>query len=183
MKRNYLILRTITGALSLLFAANAANADGFAVGVSATRAPVSIDDAGTTIAGDADGWRVFGSYMFNRNFGIEGGMSKFGSPNDKSLPADMHVDTESYDLYAVAVYPIGNNDAKLIAKVGYASWNTETEVNDENEAHYKSTDLALSFGGQYDFSERLGIRGEAEWFDSFESGDLKYSLSAVFRFQ
>ncbi len=183
MKHKYLISNAMLGVLSLLFSANAANADGFSVGVSATRAPVSIGDSDTTAGGDANGWRVFGSYMFNKNFGIEGGMSKYGSPNDKSIPSNMHVDTESYDVYAVGVYPLGNNDASLIAKVGYVSWDTETEVNDSNESHFKSTDLALSFGGQYDFSERMGIRGEAEWFESLTSGELKYSLTGVFRFQ
>lgn len=183
MRHNYLISKAMLGVLSLLFAATAAIAEGFSVGASAVQAPVSFEDSGTIVDSDANGWRVFGSYMFNKNFGVEAGMSKFGSPSDSSLPSNMHVDTEAYDVYAVGVYPIGNNDASLIAKVGYASWNTETEVNDSNEKHFKNTDLALSFGGQYDFSERFGMRGEFEWFDSFTSGELKYSLSGVFRFQ
>ena len=94
----------------------------------------------------------------------------------------MHVDTESYDLYAVAAYPIGD-EAGLFAKVGVVAWNTETEVNDTNETHQKSTDLALSFGGQYDLTKRFAIRAELEWFDSAISGELKYSLGGVFRFE
>lgn len=182
MKPSYLISNAVLGVLSLLLAATAANADGLSVGVSAVQAPINVKDSGTTIGGDATGWRVFGSYMFNKNFGIEGGMSKFGEPNDRSIPSDMQVDTEIYDLYAVAAYPLGEN-LGLIGKIGIASSNTETEVNDTNETHYTSTDLALSFGGQYDFSERFGVRGEFEWFESAVSGELKYSLSGVFRFQ
>ena len=71
----------------------------------------------------------------------------------------------------------------LVNKVGITSWNTETEVMDTNEAHYKSNDLSLSFGGEYDVNERFGIRGEVEWFDSAIAGSLKYSLSGVFRFE
>ena len=181
MRYNYLISKAMLGVLSLLFAASAANADGFSVGVAAVSAPVSLEESGTSIDGSSSGWRVHGSYMFNKNFGIEGGLSKYGSPNDSSMPSNMHVDTESYDVYAVAVYPMGN-DAALIAKAGFIAWDTETEVSDTNEAHQTSTDLALSLGGQYDITERFAIRAEMEWFDSAISGELKYSLGGVIRF-
>lgn len=182
MKHKYLISNAMLGVFSLLFAANAANAERYSVGVSVVRAPVNFENSGTIVGGDANGWRAFGSYMFTNKFGIEGGMSKFGSPDDSSIPSNMHVDTESWDLYAVGAYPIGN-DFRLIGKAGVVSWNTETEVNDTNETHYKNTDLALSLGGQYDIGKRFGMRGELEWFDSLTSGELKYSLSAVMRFQ
>ena len=132
MKHNTSKLSSGLAMLPLLVAASVANADGFSLGLSAARAPINLDDAGTTFGGDADGYRVFGSYMFTRNFGVEGGLSKYGTPDDTSVPADLHMDTEAYDLYAVAAYPLSNN-FDLIAKVGYVSWNTETEVNDTNE--------------------------------------------------
>jgi len=181
MRHNYLISKAMLGVFSLLFA-HAAIAEGFSVGASAVQAPVSLEDSGTSIGGDSSGWRVHGQYMFNEYFGIEGGLSKFGTPNDNSIPSNMHVDTESYDVYAVAAYPVGE-DVSLIAKAGFVNWNTETEVADTNETHYTSTDLALSFGGEYNITERFAIRGELEWFDSAVSGDLKYSLGGVVRFQ
>lgn len=181
MKHNDLISKVMLGALSLFFAASVASADGFSAGLSAVHAPISVDEAGTDAGGGSDGWRIHGQYMFNTNFGIEGGLSKFGTPKDKSIPSNMHVDTEAYDVYAVAVYPMGN-DAALVAKAGFINWNTETEVMDTNEAHQTSTDLALSFGGQYDITEQFAIRAELEWFDSAISGELKYSLGGVVRF-
>ena len=182
MKQKSLISKAVFGVLTFLFGTSIAIADGFSVGVSATRAPIGVQESDTSIDGEASGLRLFGSYMFNKNFGIEAGLSKYGSPNDKSLPSDMHVDTESYDVYAVFAYPLSDS-AGLIAKAGFASWNTETEVNDTNEAHFKSTDLALSFGGQYEINETFAVRGEMEWFDSIASGELKYSLSGVIRFE
>ena len=180
MKHNYLISKVMLGALSLLFA-SVAIADGFSAGLSAVHAPVSVEAAGTDAGGGTDGWRVHGSYMFNKNFGIEGGLSKYGTPSDNSIPSNMHADTEAYDVYAVAVYPMGN-DAALIAKAGFISWDTETEVMDTNETHQTSTDLALSFGGQYDITERFAVRAELEWFDSAISGELKYSFGGLVRF-
>lgn len=181
MKQKYLGLNAALGAVLLVFAAGAVHAEGFSLGVSGTRADVGFKDDATTIAGESSGYRVFGSWMFSKRFGIEGGLSKYGSPDDRTLPSNMHVDTESYDLYAVYVHPLSPNFG-LVSKVGFTSWDTETEISDENAGHYKSTDLSLSFGGQYDLNQRFGIRGEVEWFDSAISGSLKYSLSGVFRF-
>ena len=181
MKQKILSPLALTGALLTIFALPAANADGFSVGMSGTRADTGFKDDSSTIAGDSSGWRIFGSYMFNERWGIEGGLSKYDAPDDKSLPSNMHVDTESYDVYAVYKLPLTPNFG-LVNKVGVTSWNTETEVMDTNEKNYQSTDLSLSFGGEYDLNQRFGIRGEVEWFDSAISGSLKYSLSGIFRF-
>lgn len=164
----------------LLLAAPAVYAD-FSAGLSTVRAPITANDLGT-IGGNADGWRAHVSYMFTRNFGIEGGLSKYGSPDDQSVPSNMHVDTEAFDVYAVAYYPMGNNDSGIYAKVGYVSMDSESEVNDTNETHHKEDTLGLSFGGEYFITERVGIRAELEWFDSAISGEMKYSLGGVIRF-
>jgi OOP family OmpA-OmpF porin len=181
MKHNDLISKAMLGVASLLFVASAANAEGFSVGVSAVNAPISVEEAGPGAGGDSNGWRVHGQYMFNKHFGIEGGLSKFGTPSDNSIPSNMHADTEAYDVYAVVAYPF-SEDAGLYAKAGVVSMNTETEVNDTNESHQTSTDMALALGGKYDITERFSIRAELEWFESALSGDLKYSLGGAVRF-
>ena len=182
MQRKYVKWNTVLAALLLTFAASAANADGFSIGVSGTRADTGFEGDTTSVSGDSSGYRVFGSWMFNSKFGLEGGLSKYGSPDDKSLASNMHVDTESYDLYAVYVLPLSPNFG-LVSKAGVSYWDTETEVSDTAEGHYTNTALALSFGGQYDFTQRFGVRAEVEWFDSAISGSMKYSLSGVFRFE
>jgi hypothetical protein len=182
MKHNHLILKAISGVIPLLFVASAAHTGDISAGLSAVHAPVSVEEAGADAGGGADGWRVHAQYMINENWGIEGGLSKYGTPNDNSIPSNMHVDTEAYDVYAVYAYPVGDH-LGLVAKAGVVNWNTETEVNDTNESHQTSTDLALSFGGKYDITEQFGVRAELEWFDSAISGELKYSLGAVVRFK
>lgn len=180
MTYKILISRVVLGVFALGGMATAAYADGFSVGMSAVRAPVSVNEEGT-IGGDANGWRIHGSWMFSRYFGIEGGLSKYQTPGNQSVPSNMHADTEGMDIYAVARYPF-SEDGGLFAKVGYVALDTETEVNDTNEQHYRSDNLGLAFGGEYDITERIGIRAELEWFDSAISGDLKYSLGGVYRF-
>lgn len=180
------MLNAVLGGLTLLFAASLANAgDGFSIGASAVRASVDVQDVGIDVDGDATGYRVFGLYMFNKRFGIEAGYSTFGKPNDSTIPSNMEVETDSYDVFAVGTLPLSPNFG-LIGKAGFASSRTETEMDDDDatETHHNSTDLALSFGGQYEFSERFAIRGELEWIDSNNAGAADMiSLGGVFRFK
>ncbi len=186
MKQQQLMRNTILGGLTLLFAANLANAgEGFSIGASATRASVDVQDVGIDIDGDASGYRLFGAYMFNGKYGIEVGLSTFGEPNDSTIPSDMHVETSSYDVFGVASYPLSPNFS-LIGKAGVAHSHSETEVgdDDETETRHSSTDLALGFGGEYEFSERFAIRGDVEWVDSKDAGAANMiSLGGVWRFK
>jgi OOP family OmpA-OmpF porin len=157
-------------------------ADGFSVGASAARTKVDVNEPGMTVNGDATGWRVFGGYMITRNFGVEAGYSSFGRPDDNSLASNLEVDTEGVDLYAVGRYSVSEK-FNFFGKVGFVRWDTSVEEDELSEVSTDSTDLALGFGGQYDLNERFAIRGEAEWFDSADSGGVNMlALSGVFRF-
>jgi hypothetical protein len=187
MKKQHLIPGAILCGLMLVFVANPASAgDGFSIGASAVRANVNVREAGSDIKGDSNGYRVFGVYMFNKNFGIEAGISSFGAPDDIRIPVNMEVESEAYDVYAVAAYPMTER-LGIVAKAGFASWTTETEVTDidaatETERNFRSTDLGLSLGGQYDVSKQFSIRTEFQWFDAATTGaENLLSVSAVFR--
>ena len=186
MQQQHLMLNTMVGGLTLLFAANLAIAgEGFSIGASATRASVDVQDVGIDIDGDASGYRLFGAYMFNEKYGIEVGVSTFGEPNDSTIPSDMHVETSSYDVFGVASYPLSANFS-VIGKAGFAHSQTETEVgdDDETETRHSSTDLALGIGGEYEFTERFAIRGDVEWVDSKNAGAANIiSLGGVWRFK
>ena len=186
MKRKNLKLSTILGGFTLLIAAIPANAgEGFSIGASAARAAIDVNEVGIDVEGDASGYRLFGLYMFNEKFGIEAGYSMFGEPNDSTIPARLHVETVSYDVFAVGTLPLSANFG-LIAKAGFSSSKTDTELGDDDdtETSQSSTDLALSFGGQYEFNERFAIRGELEWIDNKDSGlSNMISLGGVFKFK
>ncbi len=184
MQQQHLILNAILGGLTLLLAVNPAIAgEGFSIGASAVRANVDIKDVGIDIDGETTGYRFFGTYMFTERFGIEAGYSAFGKPNDITIPSNLSVETDSYDVFAVASYPMSANFA-LIGKAGFAASQTETEVNDENETHHKSTDFALSLGGNFDFTERFAVRGELQWIDNNDAGAANMiTLGGVYRFK
>ncbi len=173
MKRRHLMLNAVIGALTLLLAANLANADeGFSIGASVARASVEAEGLGQTVDGDADGSRIFGSYMFTRRFGIEAGYSDFGRPDDNTIAPNVEVESNSYDLYAVGVQPVSEK-LDLFGKIGVVSWNTEIEEDETTEVSSSSTDLALGIGAEYSVSERFAIRSEFEWVDSDNSGAVR----------
>ena len=178
------LLNALLAALTLLLAANLASADeGFSVGASVVRASVEAEGLGQTVDGDADGSRIFGSYMFTRRFGIEAGYSDFGRPDDNTIAPNVEVESNSYDLYAVGVHPVSEK-LDLFGKIGFVSSNTEIEEDETAEVSSSSTDLALGFGGEYSVSERFAIRSEFAWVDSDNSGAVRMiSLGGVFRFK
>ena len=177
---------TVLGGRTLFFAADLAIAgEGFSIGASATRASVDVQDVGIDIDGDASGYRLFGSYMLNEKYGIEMGVSSFGEPDDSTIPSDLHVETTSYDVFGVVSYPLSPNFS-LIAKAGVAYSQTSTELGDDDatETRNSSTDLALGFGGEYEFTERFAIRGDVEWVDSKNAGAANMiSLGGVWKFK
>ena len=184
MKKQLLANAMLAGLL--LAVTPVAMADGdFSIGVSATRAAVDVNKDGLNVSGDATGYRLFGSYMFTKHLGIEAGISSLGEPNDSTLLSNQHVETEIYDVYAVGKY-YASEKLSFFGKAGFASSRTESEIgdDDETETKHSSTDLALGLGGQYDISERFGIRTEMEWLDNKAAGAERIlSLSGVMRFK
>ena len=184
MKPRDSLSNALLAALTVLLAANLASADeGFSVGASAARASVEAKGLGQTVTGDADGSRIFGSYMFTRRFGIEAGYSDFGRPDDNTIAPNFEVESNSYDLYAVGVKPVSEK-LDMFGKLGLVHSYTEIEVDETVSASTDSTDLALGFGAEYNVSERFAVRSEFEWVDSDSSGAVRMvSLGGVFRFR
>ena len=183
MKPRKPTINVLLGTFTLLLTTGLANADeGFSIGASVARASVEASGLGQAVDGDADGSRIFGKYMFTRRFGIEAGYSTFSSPDDSTLAPNVEVEPNSYDFYAVGAQPLSEN-FDLFGKIGLVHFNTEIELDEENETNVNSTDLALGFGGEYSVSDRFAIRGEFEWVDSDNSGAVRLiSLGGLFRF-
>ena len=183
MKLRYPLFNCLMAAIPLLLATNLASADeGFSIGASVARASVEAQGLGQTVDGDADGTRIFASYMFTKNFGIEAGYSDFGRPDDSTLAPNFEVETNSSDFYAVGVKPVSDK-IDLFGKLGLVRSNTEIEESETSEASSSSTDLALGFGAEYKVSDRFGFRAEFEWIDSKNSGAVQMiSLGGVLRF-
>ena len=161
------------------------------VGQGATATSISDDNRDT-------GYKLFGGYKFNRNFALEGGyfdLGRFGF-TATTVPAGTlngNIKLNGLNLDAVGILPI-NEKFSAFGRLGmnYAqakdSFSGTGLVNVSNpnpskrEANYK-----FGAGFQYDFTESLGMRLEAERYRINDAvgnkGDVDLvSVGLVYRF-
>jgi opacity protein-like surface antigen len=168
---------------SLLIMAFPAMGDGrFAVGVSAVKADVDVNDAGVDVDGGATGQRLFGRFQFTEHFGIEAGYSTFDRPDDAMLPSNLEVESDSLDLFATGTLPL-TEKLDVFGKAGMMRWHTETEEDELTEYSSRSTELALGVGGEYEINDRFSVRAEYLWSEGSNSGGIRTaSLSGLVSF-
>src|SRR5665647_804254 len=189
-----------------------ADDSGWYGGVNIGRSRANIDDEritsslvgqGSTTTSITDdnrdtGYKLFGGYKFNRNFALEGGyfnLGRFGY-TATTVPAGTltgNIKLQGLNLDAVGILPItekfsafgrvGMNYAE--ARDSFSGTGIVNVLNpnpSKREANYK-----FGAGLQYDFTESLGMRLEAERYRINDAvgnkGDIDlFSLGLVYRF-
>jgi hypothetical protein len=135
--------------------------------------PEDIDD----IDFDADdtGLKAFAGYRFNDYIGLEGSYVDFGKPSDIFDDDDVDSDVNAWTGYIVGFLPITTFD--LFAKAGFASWDSEFDIDDlDIHADDDGTDLAWGVGGQF----RLGSAAFRLEYEDFDFGDRADLISIGF---
>ena len=176
---------------------------------------VKIDDATLTVPGataftrskdESDtGFKFFGGYQFNQNWGLELGyvdLGKFNAQVNVTAPvvgsATANIKASGIFLDLVGTAPLQNNFS-VYGKLGaiYAETKTDRTFSGAvvlpagQVANAKHTETAFKFGlgAQYDFTKTVGLRGEWERYyklgdsNSTGEGDVDlFSINLVFRF-
>ncbi len=150
--------------LCLIFLAGYASADGLSVG--ASYGYVNVEDSDQNFSFDATdtGYKLFGRYMFNNGFGIEGSFIDFGNPDDDFLGQTAEIDAEAWSLYGVGALGLSDN-FDLFAKAGVVSWEADSFLNGVPIGTDNGEDLALGIGARFGSDSGLGLRAEFDWFD------------------
>ena len=170
-----------------------------------------IDDAriisflpGATISNDNKGnaFKLFGGYQFNRNFALEGGyfnLGQFGYTATTVPPAlaatlNGKIKLQGLNLDAVGMLPLGDKFSvfgRLGLQYAQAKDNFTSTGAAPKPVNPNPSKSALNYkagvGAQYDFSQSLGMRVEAERYrinDAIgNTGDINmYSLGLVYHF-
>ena len=173
----------ITSLVLFIFAAGNAVADpGFSLGASVGYTKVEDSDPDFAFDASDTGYKVFGAYTFNNNFGIEGGYIDFGAPSDDILGLTGKIDARGWNLYGVGNLPLSQS-FDLFAKAGVVSWDADSFVNGLPVDTDDGTDLALGIGARLNVGSSLGIRTEFDWFDISDADQVwMVSLGVEFRF-
>ena len=90
-------------------------------GASVGSTKIEIDDStsGIEFSGSDVGWKVFGRYMFNDNWGIEAGYVDLGKPDDTIMGVDIEVKADGFDGSLVGAVPVSDT-VELFGKTGVA---------------------------------------------------------------
>jgi OOP family OmpA-OmpF porin len=172
-----------------LMGAMAAQADtqpGFYAGAGIGSTTVGDDDLDGTGFDDSDtGFKVFGGYTFNQNFGVEVSWFDFGEGSAEAGNSSVSVGVSGLAASAVGRLPISDMFA-VFGKLGFASYDVDLDFSNVpgfGNGHLSDSDSdmiygvggALSFGGNFEARleyEALNIDGDASMI----------SISGLFRF-
>jgi len=151
--------------LCLIFMVSSASADdGLSLGATYSYANIKDSDQAFSFDGADTGYKLFGTYMFNNGFGIEGGYIDFGDPDDDLLGQTARIDAEAWSLYGVGA--LGLSDSfDLFAKAGVISWEADSLIDGIPISADDGEDLALGIGAKWNSDGAFGLRAEFEWFD------------------
>jgi len=156
--------------------------------------------ATTSISNDDrdTGYKLFGGYQFNKNFALEGGyfnLGKFGF-TATTVPAGTlngNIKLQGVNLDAVGILPITDKFSAFgRLGVNYADATDSftgtgfVKVPDPNPSE-RAANLKIGAGIQYDFTQALGVRAEAERYGVNDAvgnrGDVDLiSVGLVYRF-
>jgi OmpA-OmpF porin, OOP family len=135
---------------------------------------------GTGECDDADtAWRILGGFQFNKFFAVELGYYDFGEASSGAAT----LEAEAFELVAVGSFHFTDR-LSVYGKLGAYQGTLEGAGADED-----STDLTYGIGLRWDFTKRLGVRGEWQRYEALGGGNLVetdvdvLSIGLIFQFQ
>ncbi len=163
-------------------AVTSANADsGLAIGASAGYVTLADTESNVEFDGNDVGYKLFGTYMFNNFFGIEGGYVDFGAPDADVFGNNLSIEATGWNGYLIANLPLGNT-FDLFAKAGAVKWDADSFIDGIAVGSDDGSDLALSGGMRVNIGS-LGIRAEIDWYDIADTDKAwMASIGLEFRF-
>lgn len=135
------------------------------------------------------GWKLYGGFMFTRNFGVELAYVDLGkakySGDFFGLPVTGGtIEATGFNMAAIGAIPL-SPALSLFGKLGIFSW--EAEANDRTAGlpftqTLDGNDLFFGFGASYSFTRNLSVRGEWERFQLDDTDVDLLSIGLAYRF-
>jgi OmpA-OmpF porin, OOP family len=169
-------------------AATAAQADtqpGFYAGAGIGSTKIGEDEFDGTGIDDSDtGFKIFGGYDFNQNFGIEASYFDFGEVSVEEFGARASIGISGLSASAVGRLPVSDMFA-VYGKLGFASYDVDLSFSipgfGTGSISDSGSDLIYGVGGAMRFGGTFEARLEYEAINS--DGDASMiSVSGLFRF-
>lgn len=141
-----------------------------------------------TVDGKDSGFKIFGGFQFNQNFGVEMawvdlGKAKYSGTFLGAPVTGGTVDTSGLNISAVGTIPL-NPSFELFGKVGLFAW--EAKARDTTggvpfSGKDDGADFSFGIGASYNITKNVSLRAEWERFKAVDSIDF-LSLGVAFKF-
>ena len=145
----------------------AAQGTGFYAGGSVGRTSVDVCrklGSGLTSCDDTDsGFKLFGGYKFNPNFGAEVAFVDLGEIKATGPGGTARLESDGLQLAAVGRFPI-NPQFDVFGKLGLFMWDISAS-GPGGSLSDDGTDIMIGAGVSWHFTRQLSLRGEWERFD------------------
>ncbi len=166
--------------LVLMQADAQAEDSGFFVGLGAGEVNDKVDDF------DANGVaiKLFGGYVFNRYFAIEGAYIDAGELKDTVDGVDIAVESDGIVISALGKLPIGEA-LSVFAKLGYTFYDEKVSARQGSlrfSENNSDEDLLYGAGAELLLGQKILLRAEYEVVDVANADFNILSASAAFRF-
>jgi opacity protein-like surface antigen len=132
------------------------------------------------------GFKAHVQYRFNERFAVEGAFHHTNDFKERvrgSFPPDrLELAFDGFSLQGVVFMPLGAEGLQGFVKAGYFDF--DVDLSDASGAASSSLEqgVAASGGVLFEITERIGVRGEYEWYD-IDVGDLwSVNLGVEYRF-
>jgi outer membrane protein with beta-barrel domain len=172
-------------ALAASMAAQADTQPGFYAGAGLGTTKIGADELDNTGFDDSDtGFKIFGGYDFNQNFGVEVSYFDLGEGSIEDAGDSASIGVSGLSASAVGRLPLSDMFS-LYGKLGFASYDVDFDFNvagfGSGSQSDSDSDMIYGVGGALNFGN-FGMRLEYEALN-VDGGDINMiSLSGLFRF-
>jgi OmpA-OmpF porin, OOP family len=180
---NRFVVMAVAAAIVLCGVCLPAHAGEAYLGASYLSSSGDFSSSGETFSPNADGWKVFGGWDFNKFFGAELTYYDLGNLDETQGTQTFSADVKVYDLAFRGILPLGER-FDLFARLGYSNVSVDsTLAGTSASASASATDWKLLYGLGADLKlgKSFGLRAEWEAWD-VEGALQVYSLGAYYRF-
>lgn len=124
---------------------------------------------------NSSGFKLYGQYLFNNWFGIEGAYHHPGEFEDQSkslsLPGKLKLSFDGFSLQGLLYIPMPSDEVQVYVKAGFYDFDDDLGLGGSTISSSSESGLVAGAGAVIEISEHWGIRADFDWFDA-KVGDL-----------
>jgi len=169
----------------LALPAHAGPADaGWRVGGSVLFAEYSLDN--NALDDSSIGFKGYGQYRFNENFGIEGAFLTTGDFDEDTSPGESGgeatVNATGFSLVAVGYLPFGTDNLQAFGKAGYYNVDQDLEIDSDPGTTRGADGITLGIGAEFAVARQVAVRLEGDWYDLDDADFWTVGLGVNYQF-